>query len=172
MKQASFLLLLLFPFLVNSQTINTEHSYVSFIAKNMEVKKVKGTFTGMKGEVQWNENDLANSTMQACVNTNSVKTGTSKRDEHLRESDFFDAEKYPEICFTSTQIAKENKQFVVIGQLTIRNITKEIRIPFTANKHVFSGTFTINRFDFDIGKDSGTFMISEKIEITIKCLIN
>lgn len=172
MKQANFLLLLLFPFWVNSQTINTQHSYVSFSAKNMEVKTVKGTFTGMQGEVHLNENDLANSSMQACVNTTSVNTGTPKRDEHLRESDFFDAEKFPEICFTSTQIIKENKQLIAIGKLTIRGITQEIRIPFTANKRVLSGSFSINRFDFDIGKESGTFMISEKIEITIKCLLN
>ncbi len=172
MKNTLLFLFLLAPLLLCAQTINSTHSYVSFSAKNMEVKTVKGTFTGMQGEIHWNENQLEKTTIQACVNAASVNTGTPKRDEHLREPDFFDAEKFPTICFTSTNVKKEEKQYVVVGNLTIRNITKEIQIPFTFNKRVFSGSFSINRFDYDLGKDAGTFMIGETIEISIKCLLN
>ena len=155
-----------------AQTINTKYSYVSFKAKNMEVKTVKGSISDMQGEVHWNEKDFSSVRMQACLGVKTISTGTPKRDEHLLEEDFFDAEKYPNICFVSTQITEENKNYIVTGKLTIRNITKEVKIPFTVAKNLFSGTFTINRFDFDLGKDSNTFMISEEIEITIKCLIH
>lgn len=172
MKNTLLFLFLLAPLLLCAQTINSTHSYVSFSAKNMEVKTVKGTFSDMQGEIYWNENEPSTIKMHACVSANTVTTGTMRRDEHLKESDFFDVENYPNICFTATKIEKVDKNWLAKGKLTIKNITKEIVIPFTYNKHIFTGNFTLNRFDYDLGKASNTFMIGEEIEITIKCLIN
>lgn len=172
MKNTLLFLFLLAPLLLCAQTINSTHSYVSFSAKNMEVKTVKGTFSDMQGEIHWNENDPSKIKMQACVSANTVTTGTTRRDEHLKESDFFDVENYPNICFNAIKVEKKDQVWIAHGNLTIKNITKEIAIPFTYAKRIFTGNFTLNRFDYDLGKDSNTFMIGEEIEITIKCLIN
>ena len=101
------------------------------------------------------------------IDANSINTDNSLRDNHLREDPFFDVKKFPGIHFVSTRIVPSTKKgiLLVYGKLSMKDQTKEIFFPFTAeasmNSYLFKGTFTINRKDFDVGE---TNIISDNVE--------
>jgi len=81
------------------------------------------------------------------------------RDGHLRDEDYFDVQHYPRLRFISSGVTVDNNaHFTATGQLTIKNTTKQIAIPFTATLkdggYRFTGEFKINRRDFQIGGSS------------------
>ena len=142
---------------------------VTFVIKNFGVN-TKGEFKGLKGAIQWNEENPAASTINVAVNTNTVNTGIDARDNHLKKDEYFDADKYPTLSFVSTSIAGNNGKYITSGSLTIKGTTKTISFPFTATKtangYLFSGSFTINRRDYGIGK--GSMVLSDDVDVTLK----
>lgn len=176
----NFLLLFLFFILLKSsaQKPDKEKSFVSFSISNMKWNTIEGTIKGMNGEVEFDPYDVENSRFDVCIDPRTINTGNDKRDDHLRNEDFFYVEKYPSICFTSKQVKKTEDGYSVIGELTLHGVTKTILIPFSAYKKentlILKGSIQINRFDFNLAKESysGTFMVGEKAEIEIVCVIN
>ncbi len=154
---------------VNSQaqTINSEQSHVDFKIGNMRFNTVKGTIDGMQGQVFFMENDLANSSFNVCVDVATINTGSKKRDEHLREEDFFYVDQYPTICFSSKSFQKTGATYIATGTLTMRGISKSIDLPFSFDGKTFKGEIEVSRMAFDVGKETGTFMVSEKATISI-----
>ena len=117
--------------------------------------KVTGTFTGMQGSVNFDEQNPAAGSMEATVNAATINTNNRARDKDLRNEKFFYTEKYPEIHFRSKEISQTANGYQVKGDLTIKDQTKEIVIPFEQEKkdgqRIFTGTVTINRKDFNLG---------------------
>ena len=169
--KAIYFIILFTNLIVNAQAINSEKSVVSFNISNMKLNTVNGTFTGMKGKVVFNENDLENSSFDVSVPSNTVNTGNEKRDTHLKNADFFEVEKYPEIHFTSTAITKTPKGYKTTGNLTLHGITKPIEIILDYQHKTFKGQFTINRFDYKLGENTNSFMVGKQTEIEIICSI-
>jgi polyisoprenoid-binding protein YceI len=103
---------------------------------------VRGHFDKYEGTVMFSPDDLANSRFDFEVEMESVNTNNSKRDRHLNSEDFFDSKKYPTMSFKSRAIkhVKDN-QYTVDGTLTIKDVSKEIVVPFTF--------FGIKDFPFD-----------------------
>ncbi|KAB1154200.1 YceI family protein [Tenacibaculum aiptasiae] len=161
-------LLLIVSIPINSQTIDTKNSNVSFSVRNMKIRTVKGTFTGMKGEVIFNQKDLSKSKFNICIDANTINTNNIKRDKHLKNEDFFDVEKFPKICFISKSIQKKKTTYLVNGNLTMHGITKNITIPLQFKNNQFIGSFKVNRTDYKIGGKGG-FMVGKEIEISINC---
>ncbi|MFC5271847.1 YceI family protein [Adhaeribacter terreus] len=137
--------------------IVTEQSKVTFRVSHM-TGTVEGTITGMQGTVQFDENNLAASYMQATVEAATVNTENRARDSDLRKEKFFDAERYPQIKFQSKSISKTADGFQVTGDLTIKDRTREVNIPFSreqkGNEAVYTGSFTLNRKDYNLGKSA------------------
>ena len=103
----------------------------------------------------------------------TVETGIVIRDKHLRRSDYFDANKYPEIQLTSKSFSKSGKnEFTGKFDLTIKSIRKEIIIPFTRKKKgdttYYHGDFEINRLDFNIGEASLT--LDETVRVSVSAV--
>ncbi len=163
-------LLLLLPFLTSAQSINTTASTVEFSIPNMLLNTVKGTFTGMNGEVKFYPKKLTASVFNVCIDASTVNTGNETRDSHLKQEDYFNITTYPNICFSSSAISKTDKGYNTKGQLTMNGITKTIEIPFTFENNTLIGNTHINRTDFNIG-GSGGFMIGQKAKLTIKCVL-
>jgi polyisoprenoid-binding protein YceI len=88
----------------------------------------------------------------------------------LQKENYFNAEKYPTINFTSTSVAAGN----VTGNLTIKSVTKEINIPYTVTPsgdgYVFQGNFSINRKDFGVG--GGSVVLSDHVDVSLKIQAN
>lgn len=145
-----------------------EGSEVSFKIKNFGIN-VAGKFSGLKGKITFNADDLAASEIEASVNTNTIRTGIDQRDNHLKKEEYFDADKFPEIHFISTKITTStNKNYLfVFGKLTMKGVTKEISFPFKATKkgddYLFEGEFKINRRDYNVG--SGSITMADELTV-------
>jgi len=159
-------------FQVNSQTINTNKSEVKFKITGGGIFTVKGNFTGMKGDFNFSESDVSNSSFNICIDSKTLNTKNEKRDTHLHSADFFDVEKHPTICYTSTSVSKTSDGYKTTGDLTIHGVTKTVEIPFTFKNNKFEGTLEINRFEYKIGEDYGTFRVGETADVTIICKVN
>lgn len=138
---------------------------VTFSIKNFGVP-TKGEFKGLKGTIKWDAANPANSSFNVSVDVNTINTGIDMRDNDLKKETYFDAAKYPTINFVSTAVTATN----VTGNLTIKGVTKEINIPFTAtavgNGYLFEGKFSLNRKDFGVG--GGSFVLSDHVDVTLK----
>ena len=122
---------------------------------------VHGSFTGLDAKINFNEKDLSGSSIVASIDAKTVSTGVSLRNSDLKnKEEWLNTDKYPRISFKSRKIEKTDHGFKVTGDLTIKGITKPVDIPFTfTNKESsgnFSGQFTINRSDYNIGKPGGS----------------
>lgn len=158
--------------LIQSQTIDASKSVIEFKIKGGAIFNVKGTFKGMKGDFNFNKNDLENSSFDICIDASTVNTDNEKRDNHLKTADFFDVEKYPTICFKSNSVSVKDKDFVTKGELTMHGVTKNIEIPFKFSNNTFTGSFQIERLDYKIGEESGTLTVGSTADVTIICKVN
>ena len=147
------------------QSINRSKSKATFTVRNLGVK-VDGSIRGMYGEVRLDPEHLEESFIRAKLDVRAIRTGIELRDKHLMEERFFFKDKYPTLSFVSKDIREEGGQFIAKGQLTIRDVTKEVEVPFTREAGVYSGGFTINRKDYNVhNKDFLTKGISNEVNI-------
>ncbi|MBP6091074.1 MAG: YceI family protein [Crocinitomicaceae bacterium] len=121
-------------------------------------KDPSGIFKDAKGSVKFDENDLENSLIDLTFKVNSISTGNGMMNKKAQTEEWFDADKHPEIKFESTKIAKSGDAFNVLGNLTIKGITKAKKVPMKVTKSgndlVLTGTFGVNRIEYKIGKKS------------------
>jgi polyisoprenoid-binding protein YceI len=146
---------------------NDKQSSITFTIKNFGLD-VDGNFNDFKIVSNFNADNLKDSFLKATIPVNTIFTDSEARDEHLLKSDYFDAKKYPEIVFASSEIEKNaNSKYIVKGYLTIKGIKKNIKtfleVDDTENNIIISANFTINRNDFDVGGSS--FVLSKNVNI-------
>jgi polyisoprenoid-binding protein YceI len=132
---------------------------------------VHGNFSGLKATIQFNEKDLAGSSITASIASKTVNSGVGLRNSDLRNKEIWlNSEKYPTISFHSKKIQKTASGFAARGDLTIKSTTKEVEIPFTFtakdNTGVFKGQFHINREDFKMGNKGGS--VGDDITLTLE----
>lgn len=167
MKQIITLLAITFSlFTANAQ--NIIDSKVKFEIGNMGFKTVEGSFSDIQGDIQFNSNNVNESSFNVCIPVNTVNTENEKRDEHLLADDFFHQEKYPNICFVSTKISKTKEGFVAEGTLSIKGIEQTVSIPFTYSDKTFKGSLELERLDYGLGPNGG-FMIGKTVKLQISC---
>lgn len=161
--------------------IDKPHTRVGFAVKHMVISTVRGEFSDYDGKIFFDENDMTKSSVEGSIKVASITTNNEKRDNHLRSGDFFDAEKYPEIKFKSKKVTKKGSDYVMIGDFTMRNVTKEVEIPFKfigtvkdpwGGKRVgIEAEFKINRKDFGVAwskaLDNGGLVVSDEVTIEI-----
>ena len=143
--------------------LDINHSAVQF-GVNHIFSTVFGTFSEFEGKIDFNPEDLARSSFDFTVQVKSVDTGNTKRDNHLRNKDFFDAGKYPEMRFTTSKITHVGgNQYSMTGTMTLKETSKQMEIPFVFHgtapspfdkkKQVvgFDTEFVIDRLAFGVG---------------------
>jgi polyisoprenoid-binding protein YceI len=153
-------------------SIDNSNSVVSFKLKKLGLLTVKGTLTDFAGEVSFSRENQTDTDFDVCVSSSTVDTGSAKRDEHLKNQDFFDVNTYPNICFKSTSVQPQADGYNAVGELTMLGVTREVTIPFTFSDGAFMGKFAINRLDYKLGKKIPAFIVGKTVEITIKCSIS
>ncbi|HEX7771277.1 MAG TPA: YceI family protein [Pyrinomonadaceae bacterium] len=161
--------------------IDNNHSTVGFSVPIFGgLSQVTGKFTDFAITINNDEKDITKSSVSVVIKAASVNTGIDRRDAHLRNADFFDVEKFPEITFKSERIEKKGKQFIAHGPLTMHGVTKQIALPFTVtgtSKNPTNDKFSVgysaktvlNRRDFGINysrQDNPTF-VGDNITIEI-----
>src|SRR5664279_4007662 len=129
-------------------------SSVRFTLKNFGFK-TGGSLDAPDADIVFNPDDPANASFRVTIKTESVNTDNESRDEHLKEASYFDVKNYPQIRFVSSSVKETGNKgsYEARGMLTIKNKSKEIVLPFTAEKNgngwLFSGSFKMNRRDYD-----------------------
>lgn len=117
----------------------------------------QGTFSNLSATIDFDKAKLAESKITASIDVKTVDGGDAKLNAHLLTADFFDAEKFPKITFTSTEIKAVGDAYVAKGKLQMKDSVKVIEFPFSfkedgSNKAVFSGTITLNAADYGVMK--------------------
>ncbi|MEP6927632.1 MAG: YceI family protein [Ginsengibacter sp.] len=156
-------------------TPTDEGSKVHFTIKNFGIK-TGGDLSGMKGEIYFFTTDLAACRFNVTVDAATVDTENGSRDKHLKESEYFDVEKFPVISIASTKIDKTNKTesgfYFFTGNLTMHGITKPLTFPFHLEKindtYLFTGDFEINRLDYEVGDKSA--VLSNTVNVSLSVL--
>jgi polyisoprenoid-binding protein YceI len=107
--------------------IDPVHSFIIFRVKHLNTGFAYGRFNSFSGTIVVDEKNPANSSIELEIDANSVDTGNSQRDDHLRNPDFFNARQFPKITFKSTRVRKINDTTVEVqGDLTMRGVTRPI----------------------------------------------
>ncbi len=166
---------------VRTFAIDKSHSEVQFQVRHL-VTKVRGRFTDFSGTVQFDEARPDDSRVNFSVAVASIDTATPDRDAHLRSEDFFFADKFPTLTFTSTRVVRRSAElFDVIGTLTIRGVSREVTLPVSylgaakdpwGNARAgFETEITINRKDFGLtwnaALETGGFLVGDEVKLSV-----
>lgn len=161
--------------------LDTTHSHVNFAVKHMMFSTVRGKFKVFSGTLNIDEQNPANSWVEAQADASSVDTNEPNRDNHLRSGDFFDVEKYPTFTFKSTSVEKNGDSYKVAGDLTIHGVTKPVvfdaeylgqgKNPWGIMVAGLSATTKIRRSDFGLhynaALEAGGVLVGEEVKIEL-----
>ena len=133
--------------------------------------EVEGTLKVKNANIIFDPENLQRASIHVSADPSSIETGIGIRDKHLRRSDYFDTNAYPEIQLRSKSFRKAGKnKFEGRFDLTIKSTTKEVTISFNRKKNgevtIYEGDFEINRLDFNIGDESLT--LDDTVHITVR----
>lgn len=182
-------ILLLFGFF-SAQTVSAQapswkidnyHSNIAFTI-NHYFTPIPGTFHDFTGTINFDPENPETGEIDIVVQVASVDTDVERRDDHLRTADFFEVETYPEMHFRSSDIRGHgDNQFTAHGLITIKDVTKEIELPFEllgVTEDVMNpgntiaglqGSLNLNRLDFGVGVGNfaSTAVIGSDVNINI-----
>jgi len=163
--------------------IDPAHSIANFSIRHM-MSKVRGTVSVKEGWIEADEKeDPSSAKVEVVLNAASINTGVADRDADLRSPNHLDVEKYPTITFRSKRIeGMDPKHFVIIGDLTIHGVTKEVRLdcsfggeakdPWGNRRLSFSAKTRTNRKDFGLtwnaALETGGFLVGDDVDVDIE----
>ncbi len=158
-------------------SIDNAHSEIAFKVKHMMISTVTGHFEDFEATAKTNGDNFNNAVIEFSAKTASINTKNKDRDAHLKSDDFFNSEKFPEMKFASKSFDGEH----LIGDLTIRDVTKEITLnadfngiavdPYGQTKAGFEITGQLNRKDFNLTwsavTEAGSIVVSDKVKLVV-----
>lgn len=156
-------------------THDAAHSSVGFAIKHLAVSTTKGEFDKVEVKLSGDPKKPASLSAEVTIQTASVNTKNSMRDEHLRKEDFFDVAKFPTITFKSEKVETKGGKSVMVGTLTLHGVSKKVEIPFEVtgptedpwkNTRIgLEGAFSIDRTEY--GMTGGTPAVGKDVKIEI-----
>ena len=168
-------------YVVGTWDIDAAHSTVGFSVRHMMVSKVRGYFRDFSGELVTAE-DPTQSSVTARIDMDSIDTRQEQRDAHIRSADFFDVGNHTEMTFRSTGVRTDGADWTVVGDLTIKGITKQVELELELNgfgpdayggtRAGFSAKTEISRkaygVDIDMPMDGGGVVVGDKITVELE----
>lgn len=159
-------------------TIDASHSSVGFKIKHLMISNVKGSFDQFDGKFEYDEKSKTLTSLEGSVDVNSINTANAKRDAHLKNEDFFDVVKYPNITFKLIKLQGDK----ATGKLTMHGVSKEITLELENNGMVkdpwgntrvgLTLTGKINRYDFGLKYnkvlEAGGLTIGEEVKLEVE----
>jgi len=161
--------------------LDPTHSELTFKIKHLMISNVSGAFKNFQAEVESDGADFSSAQINLTAEMASITTNNEQRDEHLRNSDFFEVENYPELIFKSTSVKKiDNDTFTVSGELTMKGVTKPVQLtaeynglvkdPWGGERAGFLVSGKINRSDWGISfngvLETGGLVLGEEVKIS------
>ena len=166
----------------NTWTVDTAHSAASFAVKHMMVSTVRGVLGPVTGSIEWDGKNVSSVSADVTIDVAKLSTGVAQRDAHLRTPDFFAVDQFPTMKFKSKKvISGANGAFKLVGDLTIRDVTKEVTLDVEAPATVVTSqgtqrtattaTTTINRFDYHLKWnnliEAGGAVVGADVKVTL-----
>lgn len=179
-----------FPLVVEAETarwdVDPDHSLIEFRVAHMVVSKTSGRFTDARGFVEMDADAKTIKTIEATINAASINTNHEKRDAHLRNADFLDVTQFPTMTYKMKSYQKDGEIYKVVGNLTLRGVTKEVMLNGTLNgvakdpwgntRAGFTADGRLNRKDFGMvwnkTLDNGGLVVGDEVHIhlEIECI--
>ncbi|MBN2731229.1 MAG: YceI family protein [Balneolaceae bacterium] len=162
--------------------IDPTHSEVQFKVKHLVISTVTGSFGSYNGRIEADGDDFENAKATFAADIDSISTNNEDRDQHLKSDDFFNAEAHPQLKFESTSFEKVGDgEYKVTGELTIRDVTKEIELDvvhggtvtdqYGQTKAGFEVEGIINRKEFGLTwsavTEAGNVVVGDKIKLQL-----
>lgn len=159
--------------------LDPAHSEVDFTVVHMSLSNVHGRIGIAKGTITLNDADITKSSVNVTIDTTTIDTGVSARDNDLKGPNFFDVAQFPTATFTSTSVSGSAGHLTVTGNLTLHGVTKPVTLdvegpkgPIDGMGHKqhegYSATATLNRKDFGVGAKMPNGMVSDEIKLVIE----
>ncbi len=155
--------------------VDPYHTSINFKVKHLGISFVNGKFEKFDGKITGS--DFKTAKVDFTVDVNSINTSVTPRDNHLRSADFFEVEKFPQMKFTSTSFKKKGKKYKLTGNLTIKDVTRQVTFDVKmggknkaqdgAEIHGFTAKTTINRFDYNVAYDPDLKSIGKDVTIIL-----
>jgi polyisoprenoid-binding protein YceI len=162
--------------------IDAAHSEILFKVKHLMITTVTGQFKAFDAELTAAAEDFSDAQISFTADINSIDTRNDQRDGHLKSDDFFNAETYPQLKFTSSSFSKAGEGYVLKGDLTIRDVTKTVELkasynglmvdPWGQTKVGFEAEGTIKRKEFGLNWDAVTEAGGVVVSDDVKLLLN
>jgi polyisoprenoid-binding protein YceI len=174
------------PIVVQAETarwdIDPDHSLIEFRVAHMVVSKTAGRFMDYRGFIEMDADAKTFKTIEATINAASINTSHDKRDAHLRNTDFLDVKQFPTMTYKMKRVQKQGDTYTIIGDFTLRGVTKEISLvvafngvvtdPWGGTRAGFSAEGTLNRKDFGMvwnkTLDSGGLVVGNDVQIRLE----
>ncbi len=161
--------------------IDPTHSDLSFSVRHLAISKVKGVFKTWDATVVTGAT-IADTQIEATIDVSSVDTGQEARDQHLHSSDFFLVEEHPQMIFKSTSVTADGDDFTIVGDLTLRGVTKSVTLTgelggvitdgYGQTKAGATATTKINRKDYGVNwnaaLEAGGFTLGDDVTISVE----
>jgi len=162
--------------------IDAAHSEITFKIKHLVISTVTGSITKFDASMECSKDDFTDASISFEADVDSITTNNEQRDAHLKSEDFFHAEQFPKITFTSTSIEKKSDdEYLLHGDLSIRGVTKNIPLnvehggsvvdPWGQNKEGFELTGKISRKEFGLKwsalTEAGGAVVSDDVRLIL-----
>jgi polyisoprenoid-binding protein YceI len=172
------------PALKITYKIDPAHSSAHFTVRHMMISNVRGSFGNIQGTIEYDSANPEESTVNAVIDVNSIRTQDEKRDGHLKSPDFFDVAKYPTMTFQSREVAHTSDGAgEITGDLTIHGVTQEVTLkvegptaettdPYGNVRVGASASTKIKRNDFGVKfnapLETGGVLVGEEVKIELE----
>ena len=154
--------------------LDPAHSEITFKVRHMMISNVKGEFKNFNVDLESEDENFKNVKANATIDTASISTNNTDRDNHLKSAEFFNAEAHPQITFETDSLNDD-----ITGNLTINGVTKPVKLdvdfgginvdPWGQTKAGFSFEGKIKRSDFGLNwnaaLEAGGVMVSDEVKI-------
>ena len=157
--------------------LDPSHSQAIFSYDHLGFSTTFGMFSGFEGQIDFNAEDPAASSVEVSIPVTAILTGWEGRDNHFLSGDFFNAEANDMVTFASTSIEVTGENTAVItGDLTMNGMTQSVDLDATLNQQGmhpianapwigFDATTTLLRSDFGLGMFAPA--VSDEVELII-----
>jgi len=159
--------------------IDKAHTAIGFHVRHMGIVNVAGRFNDFEGHVKYDGENLESLSVHIEIDSKSIDTNNERRDEHLRNEDFFEVETYPKVIFKSTKVEQRNGEVIVHGQLTMKKETKDVELKATLSGPVADPwgnqriglelAGSVMRHDYGVGFDGASDkMIGSEVKLDVQ----
>lgn len=163
----------------DTYALDKDHTTVGFNIRHMGITNVRGLFGEYDGEIKINGDDVQTLKVKATIQAASIDTNNQRRDDHLRNPDFFEVETWPEITFRSRSVVPHEGGYALVGDLTMKDVTKEVTLPVSVSGPVedpWGGSRmgleikgSVSRHDFGVAHDGASDrLIGSDVEFDIQ----